>query len=65
MDNCKLIFDKRKNRGWSQAYLAEKAQCSIKTISNLENGKNIKSGILFRVLDELGLSIVVTERESK
>ena len=52
-----LIIETRKAMGWSQMELAFNVNCSTKTISKLENGKNISSIIFIKVLSALNLNI--------
>lgn len=51
------IRNKRKAIGFSQSMLAEKANCSVKTIRNLENGNNIHSSTLLMILNVLNMKI--------
>ena len=54
----KRISDLREERGWTQKQLAERAGLSITFLSEVENGKrNVSSGKLLRIADELGTSM--------
>lgn len=52
-----IIREKRKENGWTQAELAEKSQCSLKTISKIENDQNTSTSIFVKVLSALSLEI--------
>ncbi len=47
---CSQLVDIRLERNWTQAKLAEEAGVSIKTITNLENGKGISLDTFVRVI---------------
>ena len=47
---CSQLVDLRLERNWTQAKLAEEAGVSIKTITNLENGKGISLDTFVRVI---------------
>ncbi len=47
---CSQLVDFRLERNWTQAKLAEEAGVSIKTITNLENGKGISLDTFVRVI---------------
>ena len=48
----------RKERGWSQAVLGEKAGgISAETVSRIENGQNTTTGKLYKIAASLGVPI--------
>ncbi|NWA04719.1 helix-turn-helix transcriptional regulator [Pseudomonas gingeri] len=53
----------RRSKGYSQALLAQKANCNRKTIIDLEAGENVEVYTLFRVIAALGMALdLVDER---
>jgi len=59
-DRVRLL---RRSKGYSQAQLAEKANCNRKTIIDLEAGENVEVYTLFRVIAALGMALdLVDER---
>lgn len=56
------IRSKRKELGLTQEQLSNRSDCSTKTISNLENGKPVKSSKLFVIMDILNLTITDKEK---
>lgn len=59
-DLALLIRDRRRQRGMTQADLAEAAGVSRRWLLNLESGKpTAEIGLIFRTLDALGLSLEV------
>ena len=48
---------RRKEIGLTQEKLAEMAQCSVKTISKIENNNVVKSDKLENVAENLGLEL--------
>jgi transcriptional regulator with XRE-family HTH domain len=53
----KRIAEVREERGFTQRQLTDKARLSIAFLSEIENGKrNLSSGILLRIADELSVS---------
>jgi transcriptional regulator with XRE-family HTH domain len=54
----KRLMELREERGLTQRQLAEKAGLSVAFLSEVENGKrNLSSGKLLRLADELGASL--------
>lgn len=54
----KRIAKVREQRGWKQKELADRAGMSVTFLSEIENGKrNLSSGKLLRIADELGTSM--------
>lgn len=52
-----LVYEKRKQREWSQTMLAEKIGTTQKVISYIESGdEEIRMNLLKRLVDGLGLS---------
>ena len=52
------IAKARRNKGYSQAMLAEKANISISHLSNIERGlKNLSSEVLFKIAKALQTSV--------
>ncbi|NUP32910.1 MAG: helix-turn-helix domain-containing protein [Streptomycetaceae bacterium] len=51
----------RKARGMSQQDLANEAGLDAKTLSNIEQGRNVRPGILNAVRDTLGLAMPAAE----
>ena len=57
-----LVRSRRKERGWTQVDLAERADVSPLWISQLERGKSTAQfGLVLRALRELGLILMVDE----
>ena len=57
------VRGRRKDLGWNQAQLAERAGVSRKWIYEFEAGKpTAEFGLLLSVLDELGLTLELTPR---
>lgn len=54
----------RKTRGLTQDELAQKSECSRRTIIQLEQGGNVSLHILFRVLASLGLSMDIMDKRA-
>lgn len=52
---CRRLADIRLARNWTQAQLAEEAGVSVKTITNLERGKNISLDTFVRVMKAFNL----------
>ncbi|HSP42357.1 MAG TPA: helix-turn-helix domain-containing protein [Luteolibacter sp.] len=53
-----LVRDQRKQRGWSQSQLAEKACVSRLWVSQFENGKEtVELGLVLKILRELDLGL--------
>lgn len=53
-----LVSDQRKQRGWSQTQLADKAGVSRLWISQLENGKEtVEFGLVLRTMRALDLTL--------
>lgn len=62
-DLGKRIADLREQRGWTQKQLADRAGLSVTFLSEVENGKrNLSSGKLLRIADELGASLDYLQR---
>ena len=56
-----LVCDQRKQRGWSQAQLAEKVGVSRLWISQLENGKeSVEFGLVLKTIRALDLLLDVS-----
>jgi transcriptional regulator with XRE-family HTH domain len=51
----------RRERGWSQADLAREAGIDAKTLSNIEQGRVARPGIVNAVRDTLGLAMPAAE----
>ncbi|WP_245866568.1 helix-turn-helix domain-containing protein [Serinibacter salmoneus] len=53
----------RRERGWTQAALAERAGVSRQWLNGLENGRieGLEVGRLLRVLDTLGASLMIRD----
>jgi len=51
----------RKAKGYSQALLAHRAQCSRKTIIDLEAGENVAFYTVFRVIAALGMALEIVD----
>lgn len=58
------IEDVRKAKGLTQDELAQKSECSRRTIIQLEQGGNVSLHILFRVLASLGLSMDIMDKRA-
>lgn len=58
------IEEFRKSRRLTQDDLAQLAECSRRTIINLEKGGNVATHTLFRVLASLGLTMDILERRT-
>lgn len=57
------IRERRKQLGLSQEELGEVAEVSLPTISRIERGKETaRLDVILRLLDALGLEIVLTSR---
>ncbi len=56
------IKKKRKERGMTQAQLADKVGACYVSICNLEKGRNVNSNILKNVCNELDLKILVVNK---
>ena len=63
-DLGKAIRDRRRELGYTQAFLADYAGISASFLSELENGKEtIQAGKLLKVLDMLGIDLTLTAPE--
>lgn len=51
----------RRARGYSQAILARRAQCSRKTIISIEAGENVALYTVFKVLCALGMTLEIVD----
>lgn len=62
MDTAKIISirvrDARIAKGWSQEKLAEEADLTSRTISNVESGKDIYLGTLISIVNALEYPLV-------
>lgn len=58
------IEDFRKSKRLTQDDLAQLAECSRRTIINLEKGGNVATHTLLRVLASLGLTMTITEKRT-
>jgi len=57
------IIDARKQRGWTQAQLAERANVSTPTLSKLERGnRNSEIGTVLSVISALGLQLGLVDK---
>lgn len=62
-DLAAVVRGRRRDLGWSQSDLAERAQVSRKWISELEVGKpRVELGLVLKVLEQLGFSLDVEGR---
>jgi transcriptional regulator with XRE-family HTH domain len=62
-DLGKRIAGLREQRGWTQRELGDRAGLSVTFLSEVENGKrNLSSGKLLRIADELGASLDYLQR---
>ncbi|WNZ78115.1 helix-turn-helix protein [Pseudomonas sp. E141] len=52
----------RRAKGYTQQLLAEKANCSRKTIIDLEAGENVAVYTLFRVVSALGMALEIVDK---
>lgn len=52
---------RRKARQMTQTQLAQAAECSRRTIIQLEQGANVSTHTMFRVLASLGLAMKISE----
>ena len=52
----------RRAKGFSQAYLADRAKCNRKTIIDLEAGENVAMYTVFRVICALGMALEVVDK---
>lgn len=59
----KAIKEKRKEKGMTQAQLADKVGACYVSICNLEKGRNVNSRILKNVCNELDLKLLVVNKE--
>ena len=60
----RAIRDRRRELGYTQAFLAEYAGISASFLSELENGKEtIQTGKLLKVLETLGVDVTLTAPE--
>src|SRR5262249_45425718 len=50
------IVESRKARNWNQAMLAKNASVTRKTVSFIENGKNVELDSLFQILSALDIN---------
>ena len=56
-----LVRDQRKQRGWSQSRLAEKAEVSRLWVGHLEKGKeSVEMGLVMKTLRALDISLEVS-----
>ena len=56
-----LVRDQRKQRGWSQSRLAEKAEVSRLWVGQLEKGKeSVELGLVMKTLRALDISLEVS-----
>ena len=58
------IREARKVRGWTQSYLAIKADTCIRTISRAESGNNVDLETLCRIATALAMDIRLTDKSS-
>ena len=56
-----IIKKKRKQMGMTQKELAERCGVSYQSISNIETGKTMNRGLLEKVCDILGLTLVIVD----
>lgn len=62
-DLAAVVRGRRRDFGWSQTELAQKAGVSRKWISELEAGKaRVELGLVIRVLEQLGVTIDIERR---
>ena len=62
-DVGRMVREARKARGLTQRDLADACRCGTRFISDLENGKpTVEFGLTLRVLNSLGIDVVLTER---
>jgi transcriptional regulator with XRE-family HTH domain len=54
----------RKSKGLTQDDLAQRADCSRRTIIKLEQGANVATHTLFRVLASLGMTMDIMEKRT-
>lgn len=54
----------RKAKGLTQAELGDLSECSRRTIIQLEQGANVSTHTLFRVLASLGMSMDIMDKRS-
>lgn len=60
-----LVRDQRKQRGWSQSDLAEKAGVSRLWVGQFENGKDtVELGLVLKTLRALGLNLEASRLKS-
>lgn len=57
-----MIKQVRKSKKISQPEMARRANCARNTVLNIENGEGVAIDIIFRVLQELEISLQFTPR---
>jgi transcriptional regulator with XRE-family HTH domain len=55
VDSARII-EQRRARVWTQSDLAEAAGISVRTVSNVENGKRVSAPTIQLIANALGLS---------
>ncbi|MBD8089036.1 helix-turn-helix transcriptional regulator [Pseudomonas fluorescens] len=58
------IESARKAKGLTQDELAERSECSRRTIIKLEQGANVATHTLFRALASLGMSMDIMDKRT-